>query len=369
MKSHRILLAILMVVLLIPGLLVVVPSLRGEDLFGVQKVDLREKSAMSLLLDKKDEIEDFAKQHVGFCNYGVRFYNELNYRIFNYSSAPKLILGKKDNFYENIYINEYMGQDFVGEDAIRKNVQLLKRMQDSLDKRGKKLLVVLEPGKVRFMPENLPMGCSKGIQTNYDTYLFYCQKYGVEFLNLNRYFCENKERVAYPLYSRHGIHWTTYGMWLAADTLQHFIERECRVRLPQIKHVGDSISDKNSDLDFDLEPPMNLWMKLKHEKLCFPMMEFSKESCPKLKLFLVADSYAWSLWDKGVFAHWFDEPEFWYYNNLVYPNIWGPNAVYANKNNLPQIVEEKDVILIMITDANLKNFSWGFLNELSKILR
>lgn len=366
MKFPRVLFILLLIILLIPGILTFVPATTGSALFGVQKTVLKRKSAFSIICGNRDVYESMAKQNVGLCNYGVRFYNELNYRLFHYSSAPKLVLGKDDCFYENLYLDEYMGKDFLGEECIRDRVLFFKHLQDSLHSQGTELLLVFEPGKARFQPENLPKGCVKGHHTNFDRFLYYCEKYNVRMLDLNSHFCSIKGQAKHPLYSKHGIHWSTYGLWTAADTLGKFIEDQCRVQLPTFKHIGDSISDQNKDLDFDLEPPMNLYSKLKHEKLCFPVMQPEEFSGDKLKALIIADSYTWGLWDRGILTHWFAEPEFWYYYNTVYPNIWEPDVVYADKKHLSEKVSDKDVILLMITDANLRDFGWGFLEDLSQ---
>lgn len=366
MKSPRFLFISLLIVMLVPGFLTFFPATRGSALFGVQKAVIHRKSAFSILCGNRDVYESMAKQCVGFCNYGVRLHNELNYKLFHYSSAPKLVLGKDDCFFENVYIDEYLGKDFIGDEAIQNKVLVFKHLQDSLHQQGTELLLVLEPGKARFEPEYLPDGCHKGDRTNFDRFLFYCKKYGVRMLDLNSYFCSIKHQVKHPLYSKYGIHWTTFGLWTAADTLRKFIGRECGVPLPTFKHIGDSISDQNKDLDFDLEPPMNLYTKLKHEKLCFPIMQPEEFSDAKQKALIIADSYTWGLWDRGILTHWFANPEFWYYYNTVYPNIWEPTVIYADKSHLLKKVSDKDVVLLMITDANLRDFGWGFLEDLTK---
>lgn len=366
MKFSRFLLIFLLIVMMVPGILMFVPATRGDALFGVQETILKRKSTFNILFRNRNEYELMTKQHVGLCNHGIRLYNELNYRLFHYSSAPKLVVGKKDCFYEDLYIDEYTGKNFIGEDSIREKVLLFKHLQDSLHREGTELLLILEPGKVRFEPEFLPDGYRKGARTNFDRFLFYCKKYDVRFLDLNSYFCSIKEQSVPLLYSKHGIHWTTSGLWTAADTLQTFIEQQCHVQLPTFKHIGDSISDQNKDLDFDLEPPMNILSQLKHEKLCFPIMQPESFYGEKPKALIIADSYAWGFWDRGIFTHWFAEPELWYYYNAVYPNIWEPNVVYADTRQISEKVADKDIVLLMITDANLQDFGWGFLEDLTK---
>ena len=58
----------------------------------------------------QDNAEDATKQNIGFANNWVRLNNELNFKLFHYSSTEKLVLGKDDFFYEEIYITEYLGE-------------------------------------------------------------------------------------------------------------------------------------------------------------------------------------------------------------------------------------------------------------------
>lgn len=369
-KVTKILLVVLLALMTLPLVCHFIPSCKGPALFGINT----EKFSWSQFTlnrmrshQTQDLLESQAKQGIGFCNHAVRFHNQLNYKLFHYSSAPKLILGDDDYFYENIYIDEYTGQDFVGAQTIHDNVQKLKTAQALLEKKGIHLLLVIEPSKVWYMPEHLPHAYHKGAHTNYEAYISELQKQNVCHLDLNRIFKERKNATKHPLYSKHGIHWSTYGMWTAADTLQHFIEQQAHIDLQKFKHVGDSISSLNKDLDFDLEPPMNLMKALPHEKLCFPIIEFEESTHSKARALFIADSYVWSLWDHGVLQHWFDNPQFWYYYNTVYPYIWEPNAVYVEKEKVSESMLQQDVIIIMTTTSNLKDFGWACLDDFLKL--
>lgn len=365
-KTPRLIFIIMLVMMTLPLVFAFVPNSRGKVLFGIQSAS-KERINIWRMLDHtgQDRMEKAAKQTLGFCNHGVRLNNELNYRLFHYSPAPKLIIGQKDFFYEDIYVNEYTGKDFVSEKTVIDNVRAFKALQDSLHEKGIELLLVLEPGKVRFMPEYLPKQCRKGLQTNYDSYSRELRKQGVRHLDLNQYFRNVKSTASHPLYSKHGIHWSTYGMWTAADTLQKFIEEQCGIVLNGFNHIGDSISNRNKDLDFDMEPPMNLMHELRHEDLGFPIIQFVPQpQSEKPQALIIADSYAWSLWDNGILQHWFDRPLFWYYNSTVYPEIWEPTARKADKSQIPNILIEKRVILLMVTDANLRDFGWNAIEEI-----
>lgn len=369
-KIPALLYAMLLAIMMLPLAFTFVPQSRGPELYGIEKRHFAWKKATLKNIDGhvfQNEAEEAAKQNAGFCNWAVRLYNELNYKIFNYSNAPKLIIGKADCFYEDIYCNEYSGKDFSGDSVIQDNLLKLKHCQELLKSAcGVDLLWVLAPGKVRYCPEFLPdgYGADPAAKTNYGRYVYYAKQLEVDYLNLGEYFASRKPVAEQPLYSRHGIHWSTYGMWLAADTMQHYIERRLQRALPGWHATGHHWSAENDELDFDLEPPMNLLSPLDHEQVYIPEMQFDTAEADSLpSALLIADSYAWSLWNKGIIAHWFNNPQFWYYNRTVYPDIWNP-AVYADKRNLKDMVASHDVIILLMTQPNLRDFGWGFLDEL-----
>ena len=355
----RTLFVALLIMLTLPLVFAFIPSLRGKALFGINESEKIDGSIWRILDHSfQQKAEQSFKHQVGFCNYAVRLNNEVNYRLFHYSSAPKLILGKDDYFFEDIYIREYTGQDFVGEDNVCSNLLHFKKLQDSLAAKGTTLLLVIEPSKAWFMPEQLPAHCCKGAHTNYETYRKLCQQLNINILDLNSYFIQHRRTSPYPLYGKHGIHWSSYGTWVAASRLQAYIEQASGKSLGTIQHVGDSTSNVTNDLDFDLEPPMNLLCPLQHESIGFPILQMvPAEKQPTARI--IADSYVWSLWDKGFLHQWFHEPEFWYYNNTVYPDIWEPNAIKVTEEQHRHSFDNTDIILLMMTTANLKDFGWG----------
>lgn len=359
---------LLLPLLFAPLALAFFPSLSGEKLYGVQDAEKVKFSWHHIQNHEwQNSIEDQVKQNMGCANYWVRLHNELNFRLFRYTNAEKLVLGKNDCFYEEMYITEYLGHNYIGKDFVEKKVENLKVLQKLLqEKYGIELLLVFEPGKAHFSPENIPNRYQPTVKTtsNYEAFTAACDRAGVHYLDLNGYFFRRKATSPHPLYSKYGVHWSSYGLWQAADTLARYIEHECRINLPDIVFAGDSNSKYNKDLDFDMEPAMNLLFTLPHETLNFPICYFRHDdsSFTQPRVLTIADSYYWSIWNSGIAENLFSDNTFWYYNLTVYPNIWDP-IEWVDKSKLKEVIENKDVILLMITDANLYNFGWQFVEE------
>lgn len=362
----------LIILLFIPLIFVFFPALKGKPLNGVSKEsDTIIADSISWTKFVKGsaqvELERSFKSNIGFSNTWIRLINELNYRAFRYTDAEKLVLGKDDFFYEEMYITEYLGRNFIGDTYLQKKIKSLKKLQQILkDQYDVTLLLVFEPGKAHFSPEQIPERYHPEIKStsNYERLLHYCKAEQVDFLDLNHYFSEQKEKSPHLLYSKYGVHWSTYGLWMAADTLSHFIENQCNIKLPHFVQVGDSSSRNNNDLDFDMEPSMNLFCQLPHETMYFPINQFISDSHDtKPQTLTIADSYYWSFISSGIASNLFTDNTFWYYNKAVYPHIWEGDLIYADKSKLKQVIENQDLILLMITDANLYNFGWNFIEE------
>lgn len=369
-KAALLLWIFIMVLLFFPLLLSQFPQFSGEKLHGISALSRHDapltwkEIASGKFQENSDQL---IRQNIGLSNNWVRLHNEINFRAFRYSNTEKLVLGKNDCFFEEIYITEYLGHNYIGDYFIRKKVENLKRLQEILDKQyNKHLILVFEPGKASFSPEAIPERYhpEKKGTSNYEGFTRECDRQEVGYLDLNRYFVEQKPLCPHKLYSKYGVHWSSYGLWLATDTLTGFIERTCGIDLPDCLVLGDSNSTLNKDLDFDLEPPMNLLCELPHETMNFPIRTFQYDSTQhaRPRALTIADSYYWSIWNSGIAQNLFSDNTFWYYNRTVYPDIWDP-IVWADKSKLKETIERNDIILLMITEANLYDFGWSFVEE------
>ena len=245
-----------------------------------------------------------------------------------------------------------------------KKLQIILKKEKNID-----LLLVFEPGKAYFSPDQIPTRYHPEIKStsNFERFLYYCKKENVNYLDLNNYFKERKKKSEHLLYSKYGVHWSSYGMWQAVIQLSDIIERTTKFDLPEIVQIADFTSSVSKDLDFDLEPPMNLLTELPHERMYFPIMKFITDPTKPLpKVLTIADSYYWSIWDNSINRQLFSKNEYWYYNKTIYPDIWDP-AVYVIDSTRKRIIEDQNIILLMITDANLYNFGWDFIEQTLEI--
>ncbi len=316
----------------------------------------------------QNQKEKYLNEAFGFRNLFVRMNNEQVFYLFNQALAKGVIIGKENYLYEENYIKAYYGLDFIGKDSISSRMQKLKYIQDTLVKLHKTLILVFAPSKGTFYPEYFPdkYKTTRG-PTNYEYYVEDAKKLGINHIDFNKYFIENKYKSKYPLYSKYGIHWSFYGECLAADSLIKYIEEKRKIIMPHI-FWNDIDMDFPRERDADIEDGMNLMFTLKSNKLAYPRIQFQSDSGKtKPSSIIIADSYYWGMFNFGI-SRVFSDSHFWFYNNEIYPENY-TNGLTVQQINLKEQIDEHDVIIIMATDATLPNLGWGFIENTYKVFK
>lgn len=316
-------------------------------------------------------MEKTASQNTGFRNTLIRIANQINFSIFKSTEAEKVIVGKENVLFEEGYIIDYLGRNYCGEEYIKEQSHRIKRIQDEFLKQYNiHLIMVFEPGKASVYPEKIGREFRPEHKTvsNYEAYSRIFKEQKITNLDLNAYFKAIKDTCTYPLFPAYGVHWSTYGLWLATDTLLKFIKTNTHydIALPIWKKI--SYTDSLKDVDFDIEKSMNLLYPLKHEVLAYPTIIFDTLNKQRPKVLSIADSYYWSIFDNKIPHNVFANADFWYYNATVYPDIWGEKARYVKNLNQKDEILKQNVILVMITEMNLYRAFWKFEETAEAIL-
>ncbi len=313
----------------------------------------------------QDSSNSYFNENIGFRPWLVKLRNQILYTVFDIMNAKDVVRGKENYLYEINYIKAYNGDDFIGLDSIDFKVKQIKYLQDKLDSMGKTLIVYLAPGKGSFYPEYFPIEYTKPItnQTNYKQYSKSLKLNNVNTIDCNDWFLSIKDTCKCMLYPKYGIHWSYYGMVKAADSLIKYIEQKRNIRMPQIEITNIEKSTRIQPGDYDIADGLNLLFQLNSETMCYPKIKWvSDKGTTKPKVIVIGDSFYWSMYDMGICTNSFSLGGFWYYNNEIYPESHDKkltvNQIDLNKKN-----EETDVFILMVTEANLSKFSWGFVEK------
>lgn len=310
----------------------------------------------------QEEKEKYINSAFGFRNQFVKLNNQIAYNMFRKAKANGVIIGKETYLYEQSYINAYTGTDFLGKDSIDHTIGRLKFISDTLNKLGKQLLVVFAAGKASFYPEYIP---DKYLPvrgpTNYQYMSDEAKKANLNVIDFNKWFVDNKHTSKYPLYPQHGVHWSTYGTALAADSLIRKIEDLRHIDAPELAFDG-VVMEQPHDVDYDIADGMNLLFRFKSFDVAYPrMLPVNTNGKTRPKVLVISDSFYWGMYGLGI-ANCFQDDHFWYYNRQIFPESSSKELLVENVD-LGEELAKHDVFVIMATEATLRKISWGFIEN------
>ncbi len=366
----EILLVFILLILIFPAFQQATGLIRVEWLKG--SIDAVESDSLTLKSwlsgDYQDQNEKYQNDNFGFRNAFIRLNNEISFDFFKKALANGVIIGKENYLFEENYIKAYYGTDFIGKDSIEHRMKRLKFVQDTLSKLNKDLVLIFAAGKGTYYSEFFPdeFVTKKGI-TNYEYHLKWAKSLHINYIDFNSYFLKNKKTTKYPLYPQYGIHWSKYGMCLAADSIIHFIEKKRSIDMNTI--YWDQVDMENpKEEDYDIADGMNLIFKLGSFKMGYPQLKF-ENSPQKIKpnLLVISDSYYWGMYNFGI-SQVFDKSHFWYYNKEIYPETFSSPLAPLDVD-LNNEINDHDVILLMSTQATLPDLGWGFIERMYQLYK
>jgi hypothetical protein len=302
--------------------------------------------------------ENYLNENFGFREIFVRLHNQLYFSLFNTAFANGVIVGKQNYLYEINYINALTGKDLVSDEVIKSKVDSFVFVKNTLDRLGVKFLVVFAPSKGRFYPEFIPEKFGKpSSATNYSKYKEQIEKSGLDFIDFNKWFCDMKNTAQYPLFPKTGIHWSEYGVALATDSLVGFIENTYHVDLPgrKLDQLNLGYSGGN---DRDIEEGANLLFGIDVPQMAYPTFKYWEKRESDYSVLTIGDSFYWQIFGNEAAAHFFKEPEFYYYFEVAYYHKI-PEKDLQNVNIAEEIKKQK-LVIFLITEANLPKLDWGF---------
>ncbi len=321
--------------------------------------------------DFQRDISVACNNRIGFRSDFVRVYNQVDFSLFSIPHAEKIIVGKKGYLLAEQYLDAKLGLDYVGESLIREKVKMFVTIQDELWRQKQQLLLlVFPPDKGTFYPEYIPDRYLSRNQpkTNYLTYRKELLEAGADFIDFNNYFLRLKDSSRYVLYPKTGIHWSTYGALLAADSLSGYIESRMMVKLPLMVVDSIVVTDELRSPDGDMASTMNLIWEIPHPEMAYPVIHFDLgQDRKKVNALVIGDSFYWNWYYSGYIKNTFNDEAFWYYNKEVYPeHFTQPTTIWDI--NRQEAITRADVIIILLVNAGYGNIGYGILEELATYL-
>ena len=318
--------------------------------------------------DFQDKAEKYYKQNTGFATDFIRLRNEVFYSCLHINPNRDMIISKDGYFYENSYIfNGVLGHDFVGEDTVVCKAEKIKRLQDTLRKEGKDLIVVFAAGKGSYFKEHIPEELLHQPKktTNYEAYSSCFKEIGVNFIDFKAWFLAMKDTISYPLFTKLGLHWNKFGVALVTDSLVRYYDK-IFPDMPSLTIDYSIINNKNWFNESDGFDNLNTIFHPKYERLPHPELYYKQKNDRKRPMLItVADSYNWSLHAYGFADKYFEDSQYWYYNDFAYCFGERGNIDMKDENFVwEDEIKKASCFMLLFTDANLKDFDRGFIDKL-----
>ena len=311
----------------------------------------------------QSRFSDQINQHIGMHDFFVRLYNQLNWSLFRSVSAEGVVAGKEDMLFEYDYIRAMLGEDYLGEQILDRQIRRMRRLQEYLMRQHNTcLLFLFEPSKVRFYPEYLPTRFISDNEnpTNYSVSLDLCQKYGLHYIDFNAFFDKEKGQHPYPLYTKYGTHWSEYGMHLALDSLLTYLRMFSGHNIPEVTIENITGSRQPQKTDYDLGYLLNLLTPLRCEVMGYPRYGAVTDTAQiESSVLAVGDSYYFNIFNTEAKSHFFAQHNFWYYNKHIYPEQYSRESL-VEEVNLREELSSVDIILVTVTERFLYKNLWGF---------
>jgi hypothetical protein len=315
----------------------------------------------------QEQIEEYNNDNWAWKEWMVRWNNQLYYKLFNIIRVNGFVAGLNNYVFSENYIFSAYGDDLLPQEKVKEQIQKAAVVHDSLEKYGKKLVLVLGTGKGVMCEEFIEPKYKHPVKTtNYHLYKNEIIKTRIPLLDLYSWFLNIKSSAPYPLFTTYGHHWSYYAECLAVDTLIRFLEKTCQRKIPHIRWSNITVSDTAMHRDADVLPSMNLAIPpQQYQKLAYPEITFENytDSMP-LRVLVVSDSYWYGPVYMGVPQNCFGGGYFWYYYNKVVPSPTPGVKTEVWELDLKKEIFSHDVVMLFYSDANLTGFGNGIIEDL-----
>ncbi len=308
--------------------------------------------------------EKYLNDKVGFRPDLVRLNSQIDYSLFDICHSVWTVRGRDNYVFQNPYIEAYLGDDFIGYKKVLENSIKLKAIQDTLGHLGKSLILVYAASKASFYPEYFPddRQHEQKKMTNQEAYKRAADSLGINQVDLDAWFLSMKHTSKELLFAKQGIHWTTYGVVLAADSLMRYVEKLRNIKIHHPVWTGMEHTTKPDHGDNDVVKGLNLIFPVATETFCYPIVREPDTGGIKPNVIYIGDSYAFKMLCFGHMKEMNTQCEYWGYFDDVHV-INNGKFTYIRDYDWKGAMNTADCIVLEYTAFNLRNLGNGFIDQ------
>ncbi|MCH2022556.1 MAG: hypothetical protein MK207_08775 [Saprospiraceae bacterium] len=305
--------------------------------------------------------EAYLKSNFGFRQSLLPLWYQWLFDMYSMSRLNACFIGKDNYLFQTFYSNADRGLDFIGDSLIQSTIKKTKIVNQKLASEGIHLFILISPSKTLFYPEYIPESYlpEPNVPTNYKGFLKGFKKDSIPFIDMNSWFLALKDTIKFPLYPKTGIHYSSYGAAIVADSMLRYLGNTMDKDIPDLFWNEVEWSNVLRDEDKDMEWAMNLIWQIPNKAMAYPKIQINETGKYKPNILTVGDSYFWRFYRWGGLSKVYNNSEFLYYNREVYPGKKTRKTYELSKE-----LKALDAICIYINPSGLDGLFWGFIDDL-----
>ena len=313
-------------------------------------------------------LEDNLRYSFGFREALIPFYNQYIWDFYHKSSNYTVKVGKDDMLFGWDDVgNYYQGSAYrytETKEVMKRKLDLeatrMYKVQHILDEYGVFIFVSLLPSKSFVFPENLPRN-PEPTRESFHAVLYFPQLFdslGVNYINIEKLFEEQKGKVDYPLFPKTGMHWSQIAAETAFDTILRYVEHTSGWKLPHYT-IGEKYTHEPKYPDTDLEDILNLMRPIQPNINYYADVQVVQDqTAQKPSFIVVGDSFFWNISSSVPLGRLFRRHQYWYYNSTIHFNN---EHRHTSEIDLLGEILTCDIINLSYSPRQLYIFSDGFL--------
>ena len=304
----------------------------------------------------------------GFREPLIRLYNQYRWDFYHKSTNYTVKIGKDDwlfgldeveNYYESAMYKHTSDRNEMKRKFDRE-AQRMYKVQNILEEYGVFIFVSILPSKAFILPEYLPAnpGLTRKPFHAFQYYPHVFDSLGVNYINVEQIFENQKDKVDYPLFPKTGMHWSYIAAEHAFDTTLRYVESKSGINLRNYT-IGEKYTAPAKHPDTDLEDVLNLMRPIRPNTLYYADAQIVKDSTAAYPIFIIiGDSFFWNISGSVPLGSIFKKFYYWYYNSTI---NFDSRYTHTNQVDILEEILNAGIIEIAYSPRQLYLFSNNFL--------
>jgi hypothetical protein len=364
------------VILLLPGYQMLTGTFAPQNLHGFS-----EPAARALFSwrgfsrgEFQEKLDRWLADNVGLRAHAILTDNQINYSIFGESrirTGDIPIVGRDHVMFTRPYIESYCRIRPTNMTDPADYARRLRRLQTLLENNGVFFLFVIAPNKAELMPGAIPPAYQRSVnrtrQTDYERLSPCLQAENVRTLDVRRLFADEMKRSATQLFPPGGVHWNSYGAFLAASNALSEYRAWSGKAAPQLScaSLPMSFTPSWTDAEMDAEDLLNVWQPVRNGGR-FPrprLIQTQPEPVARPDVLIVGDSFGHQF--AGILNNHqcLARLNFWYYFGTDYAFPEGKeSSLDKARIDWKKDLFGRDIVIVLCNEIQLDSEAWGFMN-------